>query len=114
MQRIDLDNADTICLDSDARIIAEQCARGGYQRELVADQRRWSGADLRGKASHYSGHYAASRRALLRRLRVALGGAGCYKIRGSHDRRVVVLSSAPVMVRVEGPRNARVLVVEPA
>lgn len=43
-------------------------ARGHYQRDLVLGAQRLSGADLKGKASRYSSHYASSRRALLARL----------------------------------------------
>lgn len=43
-------------------------AKGSYQRALVLGKQTWSGSDLRGKARKYSGHYARSRAALLRRL----------------------------------------------
>lgn len=51
-----------------ALTIALSHARGSYQRDVVTGAARWSGADLRGKASRYSGRYAESRRNLLGRL----------------------------------------------
>ena len=42
--------------------------RGSYQRALVRGHQRLSGADLRGRANHWSAGYARSRRALIKRL----------------------------------------------
>jgi len=45
-----------------------KCAKGSYQKALVAGRQRWSGADLRGSARKFSAKYARSRVALLRRI----------------------------------------------
>ena len=46
-------------------------ARGSYQTDLLTGRARWSGSDLRGTARKWSGRYAASRKALVKRLRDA-------------------------------------------
>ena len=46
----------------------ENCARGIYQKNLLAGNEAWSGARLRGTARRYGGHYARSREALIGRL----------------------------------------------
>lgn len=43
-------------------------ARGVYQRSLMNGTQRWSGSDLRGKASSSGAHYERSRRSLLIRI----------------------------------------------
>lgn len=43
-------------------------AKGSYQKGLILGEYRLSGADLRGSAKNYSGSYARSRRALIKRL----------------------------------------------
>lgn len=43
-------------------------AKGDYQRSLLVDGARWSGADLRGKARKWSGTYARSRAELVYRI----------------------------------------------
>lgn len=63
--------ANTEYLDDHALETARKCACGSYQESLIEGEARWSGADLRGKASRYGGRYAASREALLRRFRDA-------------------------------------------
>lgn len=65
-------------------------ARGNYQRELLLGRRRWSGADLQGKAREFASKYAASRKHLIARIR----GFG-YKaefIKQMHGRKVLVIS----------------------
>jgi hypothetical protein len=47
-------------------------ARGSYQRGLLSGDQRWSGADLRGRASKWSTRYACSRGSLEARIRGAL------------------------------------------
>ena len=74
----------TIFRSADAAIIADQLARGSYQRDLVAGNARWSGADLRGKAARYAGHYASSRHSLVRRLRAAGLSVECTMIARRH------------------------------
>jgi hypothetical protein len=48
------------------------CAKGAYQMDLIINARRWSGADLAGKAAEYAGSYRTSREALFSRLKTAL------------------------------------------
>lgn len=49
--------------------VALALCRGQYQRGIVLGEYRLSGADLKGKARDWSGNYAASRKAILDRLR---------------------------------------------
>lgn len=44
-----------------ANILASGVRLGEYQRDLLRGERRWSGADLQGKARQYSGRYKRSR-----------------------------------------------------
>ena len=76
--------SNTIFRSADAAIIADQLARGSYQRDLVAGNARWSGADLRGKAARYAGHYASSRHSLVRRLRAAGLSVECTTVARRH------------------------------
>ena len=69
--------------------IALHCARGDYQRSLILGRARWSGADLRGKASQYGAQYKRSRTTLRSRLRAA--GLLVREVRGEHNLRVVHL-----------------------
>ena len=54
-------------------------------------------------------HYAGSRATLCKRMRAA--GLQVLVVRGPHDRRVVVVASEPIEVRVVGPRPSRSLKV---
>lgn len=61
----------TIYASDDVKPRALACARGSYQRALLNGKARWSGSDLKGLARRYGGRYAASRAALIARLRSA-------------------------------------------
>ena len=98
---------ETIFVDADSRIIAEQCARGEYQHRLVRGAARWSGADLRGKASKYAGHYSRSRDSRVHKMRRA--GLTVLLIKGANDRILAIVSYDPVTVVAEGKRNERTL-----
>lgn len=47
--------------------------RATYARDVLYGRKRWSGADLRGKARRYGGHYADSRGKALDALQSAGG-----------------------------------------
>ena len=64
-------------------------ARGPYQRDLLRGERRWSGADLLGKARQYASHYSLSRANLLDRLERA--GIPHHMQRGKHNRLCLIL-----------------------
>lgn len=65
-------------------------ARNTYQRSVLAGSALLSGADLRGKARHYSGSYARARyTALLRHIKA--GGTLLCGGRGGVDRMPGVL-----------------------
>lgn len=49
------------------------CARGVFQRDLLAGQERWSLSTLGGEAKKYAGRYARSRDALLGRINDTVG-----------------------------------------
>lgn len=99
MQTIDLSGINTIILDSDAETIArEECARGSYQHALLSGSARWSGADLRGAASRYSGRYADSRRGLLASMRAK--GLHVIVFAGPHGRTQVAIASEPFVLRI--------------
>lgn len=49
----------------------KKCAKGKYQRALLDGRQRWSGADLQGKAKHWSMVYSTRRANLLERIRKA-------------------------------------------
>lgn len=51
--------------------IAMKQAKGSYQIALVEGGRRWSGADIGGKAAEYGMGYTVSRRRLLARIEEA-------------------------------------------
>ena len=53
----------------DVKARALQCARGEYQEGLITGRYSWSGNDLRGRATNWSGSYWRSRNALIARLR---------------------------------------------
>ena len=102
--------AETYYLDHDALIMARAVARGAYQESLVEGRARWSGADLQGKASKYSGRYKASRDALASKLY----GAGLYLmwLKAAYGRIVLVVSSEDCKVAANGMRGEhRVAVV---
>ena len=98
---------ETIFVDADSRIIAEQCARGEYQHRLVRGVARWSGADLRGKASKYAGHYSRSRDSLVHKMRSA--GLTVMLVKGANDRIIAIVSYDPITVETAGKRSERVL-----
>lgn len=93
--------SNTYYLDGDALVTARGCARGDYQRDLVEGNARWSGADLSGKAATFGLHYQTSRRNLVRKLRAA--GRQATWLVAAHGRRVLVVSSEPCTVVVDGP-----------
>ena len=99
--------AETIYLETDAMIIAEQVARGCYQASLVAGTARWSGADLIGTARGYAGHYARSRDSLVRKMRAA--GLTVAFVKGINDKLIAIVSCDPVTITTEGKRSERVL-----
>lgn len=57
-----------ICKEYKKKVIEETC-KGVYQENLLNGSARWSGADLKGKASEYSSSYAESRSNLISRLK---------------------------------------------
>lgn len=101
--------SETYYLDADALIMARECARGSYQHSLVEGQARWSGADLKGKASKYGAHYHTSRNALVQAMRAA--GLRLTWLTAAHGRHVLVVSSEDCKVSAEGPRNGERLAV---
>jgi hypothetical protein len=69
-------------------------ARGNYQADLINGHCRWSGADLRGRASAFGARYARSRRNLIQRLRDA--GFWCRLVMSPRDGRYrVAISDRP-------------------
>jgi len=108
---IDLDAArSTILLDRDSEIIAAQVARGSYQRALAAGTARWSGADLAGKASRYSGRYRDSRNAFVGALRAA--GLSVAWAEDKAGRQILVVGAEPFgLSTTYGPRSATAEVV---
>lgn len=66
----------------------DACARGVYQRNLLAGVEAWSGATLQGTAKSYGFWYARSRKNLLSRLAKVVQ---VRHERRAHGRRVVVL-----------------------
>ena len=99
--------SETIYIEHDALIIASQCARGRYQHSLVAGSARWSGADLRGKASKYAGHYSRSRDSLVHKMRAA--GLTMVFVKGTNDKHIAIVSCDPIAVVADGKRTERVL-----
>lgn len=67
-------------------------AMGCYQRDLLRGWARWSGADLRGKASKYGAHYARSRAGLIGRLLAK--GFAVTEIKRAHGLRTMHISKA--------------------
>jgi len=83
----------TTRIDSQATLdLALSICRGSYQRSVVQGYSRLSGADLRGRARRYAGHYAASRANLLTRLEAA--GIDVSEDRGQHGLRILVLDGS--------------------
>jgi hypothetical protein len=72
--------------------LAVECARGRYQRNLLAGREALSGSTLQGTAKKYGVHYAVSRSNLLARVRRA--GVDVSERRGPHGKRVLVLTLA--------------------
>ena len=98
---------ETIFVDADSRIIAEQCARGSYQDSLIRGVARWSGADLIGTARKYAGHYSRSRDSLVHKMRTA--GLTVILVKGANDRIIAIVSYDPITVEAEGKRSERVI-----
>jgi len=99
-----MEASNTIYLDPDARLIAEQQVssrdHASYQHDLLAGHARWSGADLRGKAQQWSVRYKLSRLALIRKLRAA--GLAAEVVKTSHGKMILVVSSEDATVGVAG------------
>lgn len=72
-----------------------RCARGCYQRALLAGDEAWSGATLQGTAASYGYWYANSRKNLI--ARIAAAGIPVREERREHGRRVVVIGRAIAM-----------------
>lgn len=75
--------------DPQAYDAAHALARGCYQRAVLAGSEALSGATLRGRARSYGARYAASRQALLGRVRAA--GIACTVERRAHGKLVLVI-----------------------
>lgn len=71
-----------------AAAIAAGTRLGSYQQAVLCGAQALSGADLRGKASQYSGRYAALRAALLQWLEAR--GFECAVAYARHDRKVLL------------------------
>lgn len=84
-----MSNPNIIINDEAAAAAAVKLARGEYQRGLLSGYYALSGADLKGKAKKYGGHYARSRGAVLARVRAA--GIKVGEIVGSHNKRILVI-----------------------
>lgn len=67
------------CTNKLVRKIAESCARGAYQRELVDGSRRWSGSDCNNR---WGAKYHASREAMRARFERAGLDVGEYTVSG--------------------------------
>jgi hypothetical protein len=91
----------TIVEDDAAYTMSMQLARGSYQRALLDGNENLSGSTLKGKAARYSGHYRASRQALLGRLTAA--GVRWEERRGERGRRVLVLLGVDIGLAVSVP-----------
>lgn len=84
-----MSNPNIIINDQSALTAALKLARGSYQRGIIHGHYALSGADLKGKAKKYGGHYARSRGAVLARVRAA--GIKVGEIVGSHNKRILVI-----------------------
>jgi hypothetical protein len=91
-----------------ARLLANKCAKGAYQRALLAGIESWSGATLKGRAKLWSSSYAASRTALLERLKkvdldvVVTGGRASITPGRAYTIRAMLADGAmPMAERVE-------------
>ena len=71
--------------------LAEEQVRGRYQREVLEGDARLSGANLKGKARKYAGHYRRSVENLLRRIEEA--GVEVSERRGENGKRILVLGT---------------------
>ncbi len=63
---------DTFEIPDDLLELIESCARGSYQRALLAGGENWSGSSLKGKASSWGATYARSRGGLYSRIKACL------------------------------------------
>lgn len=82
----------------DAAALATSLAQGSYQRALVAGDAAWSGGDLQGKARKFGARYAASRDALIARLRPAgLSTLYVRDLRGGSRRHVLVVGPPAIV-----------------
>lgn len=84
-------NQNTIILDQNQWEAALKLARGSYQQRLLHGWQCLSGADLKGKAGKYGGHYSRSRDALLARLKTA--GIAIAEITGRNNKRILVIGN---------------------
>lgn len=82
-------NPNAIILDSAAQARALKLARGRYQHGLLQGYYCLSGADLKGKANKYGGHYSRSRGAVLARCREA--GIPVREVTGKNNKRILVI-----------------------
>ena len=98
--------SETLCTRETYRAI-QSCARGCYQRALLADDACWSGADLRGKARDYSDHYATSRANLIKRIKKT---HMVTRLRGEHGRVVLLVESTEEAERREALQSGAVVV----
>lgn len=53
-------------------VINTKLRLGDYQTDVLTNNRAWSGADLKGKASKWGARYAQSRREALRKVRAVV------------------------------------------
>jgi len=82
----------TVHADPEAVKRAYACSRGTYQDAIIRGEENLSGSTLEGKASEYSGRYKRSLEALLARMTAA--GVPWHEIRGSHNKRILVIGEA--------------------
>lgn len=71
--------------------VLKSLAKGSYQMDLALGLKRWSGADLLGKARKWSGRYAKSRAAYLSRLESA--GYPHRRQIGAHNRITMIIAT---------------------
>lgn len=82
-------NPNLIILDPVAHSRAAGLAIGTYQLAILNGSRCISGADLKGKAKKYGGHYARSRGALFARMSAA--DIPFQEVTGAHGKRILVI-----------------------
>lgn len=98
---------ETLCTRETADAVVE-LARGSYQSRLLLDEQRWSGGDLRGRASHYGAQYARSRASLLARIRRA--GYVVTRTTGYRGRVVMIVETREEAERREALTSGDVVV----